>query len=1570
MACADCDPSGGGGAGGFYPNDPYLGTARTQSINETGDPGVDLGSQNFNWGLPLVSLPGRSGLDLSVSLYYNSLVWTRQGTVIEFNADHGTPAPGFQLGLPRLQAKYFDSDDNAYAYIMITPSGGRVQMKQTAVAGVYESADSSYTQLTEGSAPVVRTTDGTQFIFGLQVGGGAEWRCTQIKDRNGNFISAEYDAGTGHVTRITDTLARQVNFNYNGNGTLGSITQTQGGTTHTYATFYYAPKTLWLNFSGLLPVGAQSGETRTVLSSVVLSGNLDSYHFEYNSYGQVYQITHKAPDGHELAHTRYNLSDADLGGAAQTDCPRFSAKYDYAQDWNNNQEAVTTFQVTNGVTWTNPETSATESGTLSQQTSPDGTVYKEYSHSSGWGVGLPRLSEVWADADGILTRQKWTSTRWTQDDASLPYPQNPRVEEVNVYDADGNRRRTTIEYNQGYGLPTHVREWGGPNMQTSVRMHATNYNLDLAYTSRRIIGLPFRREVWDANGVQSKYEYHYDYGGNFFEDTPAAATQHDRTNYGPGFITGRGNLADITHYNAKDPDNWAVAQVTRYRYNSAGSLVMVSDPEGHAQYLSFADSFSDGNNSRNTFAYPTKATDADGYFSTAQYNYHFGGVTLTRRPASGTGAGVAYVEEEVLYDQHLRVERVNNLGTGGYKKWVYTPDSKYVHTYETIRSPAAADELHTWQVFDGAGRVRAAASDHPGSQGLFSGQYFMYDRMGRLTQTSNPTEMSAAWSPAGDDAAWVFTTQAYDWMGRPTRTTNPDGTTRILSYGGCGCAGGEATTTQDEHGRKRRLTKDVLGRLSKVEEMNWDGTSVYSTTSYSYNSLDRLTQVDQQGQVRTFNYDGYGRLWKRTTPEQGTTEYAYNGDGTVQWAKDARGAKTKFIYNGRHLPTSIEYDLTGLLSGQSAAATSNVSYTYDAAGHRTQMNDGQGTVTYHYDALGRMDWEERAFTGVGHFRLTYGYNTAGQLSSITNPWGAVVNYGYDLAGRLSSVGGANYAGVSTYVSSTSYRAFGALKGMSFSNGKALSTAYDNRLRPTTWNVSGVLGYNYNYDHFGERTGRVSYAQSLYNSSQDRSYEYDNVGRLIISHSGAEARAATGQGPWGIMDGPFSQGYEYDQWGNMTHRYGWGGEVQGGGAGQTSHLYYSYAGNRRTDHGFTYDNAGNLTFDGGQEFAYDATGQQVSSNYTSLLQGYDGDGLRVKKSEYSAAYTYYLRSSLLGGQVVAEINYQGGWQRGYVYAGQGLLAVQQGGVFFVHEDPVTKSKRVTDMAGALISAVETDPWGADTSASSASAFQPRKFTSYERDANGSDEAMFRRYNRWHSRFDQPDPYDGSYDLTDPQSLNRYAYVRNDPINFVDPAGLDGIPPVHLSIPPNLFPGVGFAATVYGYLGSGSMGGGGRLFAELYVPEESADGPGVTQSGGLTAEQLRERRDRRDKATQCYRDVYTQAARNFRDRRKEAYDRIAQQYPIAPTPAQNKSLGYAVGVTMLWAGARAGLPGAAISGVGTGILGLTAIFVENTHARLSAQWQASAEIRSMRDREIAEGSRNCYEQFGFKRSQLVL
>src|SRR5260370_33695180 len=78
-----------------------------------------------------------------------------------------------------------------------------------------------------------------------------------------------------------------------------------------------------------------------------------------------------------------------------------------------------------------------------QQTAPDGTVYKEYWHASGWDTGLTRLAEWWS---GTM-RKKYVSTKWTQDNEALSYPQNPRVVETNVYDDALNRRRTRLIYN-------------------------------------------------------------------------------------------------------------------------------------------------------------------------------------------------------------------------------------------------------------------------------------------------------------------------------------------------------------------------------------------------------------------------------------------------------------------------------------------------------------------------------------------------------------------------------------------------------------------------------------------------------------------------------------------------------------------------------------------------------------------------------------------------------------------------------------------------------------------------------------------------------------------------------------------------------------------------------------------------------------------------------------------------------------------------------------------------------------------------------------------------------------------
>jgi RHS repeat-associated protein len=64
----------------------------------------------------------------------------------------------------------------------------------------------------------------------------------------------------------------------------------------------------------------------------------------------------------------------------------------------------------------------------------------------------------------------------------------------------------------------------------------------------------------------------------------------------------------------------------------------------------------------------------------------------------------------------------------------------------------------------------------------------------------------------------------------------------------------------------------------------------------------------------------------------------------------------------------------------------------------------------------------------------------------------------------------------------------------------------------------------------------------------------------------------------------------------------------------------------------------------------------------------------------------------------------------------------------------------------------------------------KFTGYERDSEtGLDYAFARYYNSRLGRFMTGDP--APADLSDPQTLNRYAYVRNNPVNLTDPIGMD-------------------------------------------------------------------------------------------------------------------------------------------------------------------------------------------------------
>ncbi len=1290
--------------------------ARLDPANEVGGSGENALSRNFNWTLPLVSLPGRAGFDLNLILSYNSLVWSKNGNYISFDDDNGFPGPGFRLGFPVLQPLYYNSEVGKYAFLLVGPDGSRTELRQVGSSTLYEAADSSHLLLDAGTM-TLRTAEGTQLSYQLIA---YEYQCTQVKDRNGNYLSINYTP-FGRIDTVTDTLDRRIKFNYDASGWLTSITQawnqgTPAAVTHEWATFTYGNTAIQTNFGSLSVVGPSGGTTIKTLSRVTFANN-SHYDFSYTSFGQVWKISYTA--GNELLHYRaYNLPQT--ASTLQHDCPRFTERRDWARHWNGDtdgtaaagEEAVTSYAEPVSATWTMPG-GAQQSGKRAQVTLPDGTSNKIYfvgtaGTSSGWSRGLPALVETY---EGSTLRRQVVTT-YTQDNTSVGYQLNSRVLETNVYDPAGNRARIQIAYQQftfangtSCHLPRDVYEYAA-DASTIIRSSRTLYNTSTSYTDRRILGLVSEEQLYEGNvnsgGVlMSKVGFAYDESGSV--QGTDAPVQHDNTAYGPTFVVGRGNLSSVKRY---DVSNTSQFTTTSSKFNTAGAVVLSRDASNHDTQISYSDSFSDNNNSRNTLAYPTTITDADLYTATTKYNFDLGVVTRRQTPQPNTTQNLPGPEQAFAYDQHGRLLQVTNLVNNAYTRFEYASNQTRVDVYSTIQE--GLGEAHSFKISDGAGRVIATAADHPGSVGGFSGQKLVYDVLGRVIKTSNPAETSASgspsqWTTAGDDAStgWLYTQQTYDWKSRPLVRTNPDGTTKSASYTGCGCAGGEVVTLVDEgtvvagvtKKRQQRTYADALGRKVKIETMNWGGESVFSTTVNTYNARDQLLEMKQfagaQGsptfQTTTISYDGYSRIRAKHTPEQdanASTTWTYNADDTVSVITDPRGATSTFSYNARGLVETATYVLSG-------SPTINLSYNYDAARNRTSMNDPSGSTSYSYNLLSQLTAETRAFTGLSgqSFTIAYAYNLGGDLKSITLPtqFGTSISYQHDRVGRLNGVTstGLRYSDTTntlqylpTLVSNISYRAWNGLKALDDGQGAHIQLNYGARLSPSAYSISNLQnGASMSWEYQYHPDGTVKFASDLTDNRFDRKYEYDQAARLVEAYTGNEARGGTAAP---TPDSPYRLTSYFDVFGNLERQTGriWQKNLSGD--------TFNYSNNRRQ--GLTYDAAGRVVADLQGLHVFDAQGQRSRATAGTVGGGetgnpelsaeerqtvYNGEGhpaivtLTTRGEEpigpgpqtnisTASAVIFYLRSTILDA-VVAELDSQGLRFKEYFYAGGQRLA---------------------------------------------------------------------------------------------------------------------------------------------------------------------------------------------------------------------------------------------------------------------------------------------------------------------------
>jgi RHS repeat-associated protein len=201
--------------------------------------------------------------------------------------------------------------------------------------------------------------------------------------------------------------------------------------------------------------------------------------------------------------------------------------------------------------------------------------------------------------------------------------------------------------------------------------------------------------------------------------------------------------------------------------------------------------------------------------------------------------------------------------------------------------------------------------------------------------------------------------------------------------------------------------------------------------------------------------------------------------------------------------------------------------------------------------------------------------------------------------------------------------------------------------------------------------------------------------------------------------------------------------------------------------YTYDAAGNLTKDSSiptsvHTYQWDAEGRVSSvDNGSTATFTYDAVGDRVQRG--SDGYFYDPAGNWLGTA--------GGLD--FVRFGGRALSLYFGSeTYLYHVNNLNSTAMTTNHAGGTVGDVVFYPWGDVWNQTGSGGYNFAAMPYYDT-TTSTNETMYRFYSQNLGRWFSPDPVGG--DITNPQSLNRYAYVLNNPVTLVDPLGLGQCPP---------------------------------------------------------------------------------------------------------------------------------------------------------------------------------------------------
>jgi RHS repeat-associated protein len=1451
-----------------------------------------IGSQSYNRAFPILSLPGR-GLDLSLTLYYNSRVWTfdPSSNTMSFNSDRDWPSYGFRLGFG------FIEYDSVNSQMIVTESDGSkhaLPLSNSAVP-TYDSTDGSFLEF-NGQNLQLSYRDGRTVLYQLFPSSTTLYRPIQIMDRNRNFISISYVAGLGneqHIDHITDTLMRVIQFNYL-SGRLQTITQAVNGVTRTWASFAWSTSgsvPFTFNFAaGINVTGVIQPSTGfNVITSVTYPNNT-GYKFSYGAWGIVNRIDCLSSTGLTREYESFAYPDA---SQPLSDVPRYSQ-----------MSSSPDGTAASAVSWNYSETQSAPGMVTSETISdPLGTTTSIALNSDGT---LNSISTTGSNPSHLYSTTQYA---WQAAGAST------MIASITTTDDANNSKKVSYGYDSN-GNITDLQEFDFATSSSAalLRETVTSYK-GAPFTSQHILNLPQSIQVKDGNGVvMSRTDFDYDSPTPGLSSISGTLVQNDGNTAAP-----RGNLTSVTRY--PDPVSLANPIIRTFVYDVAGNVTVAQvdccnqkkftyDPATNYAYLSSM----------------ARGPDTGPFTSTFAFNPDNG---LLTQSTDENGQLTRYG-----YDVMFRLNNVTPPAGGATRLTTYVDDAAAPQVYTTT----SANSLKILQTFDGLGRLTRQDTIDTSTGNIVSTSKFVNDEIGRRIKVSNPYSGS-------EPVLWNIT--GLDPLGRTTSITPPSGGGISFTYGG------NTVLITDPANKQRKNFFDALGRLVRVDEPGWgdaldaiDSVSIsgterstlvstrycaqytfgnpprcvdwefdtstdydtgnvtttingvqYSqsygqsdnpstiasnlagkinsdpnrvvnaspsgstinffavnpgasgnnitvssssatsdtaefsagstsfpattytptlsggenavsqanavltatrhlTTTYGYDALGHLTSVSQgaigpingqnlAGQVRTYGYDPLGRLTSSATPEVGTVTNYYTDQNGLSCSGDpslacriidARGVVRNLTYDGFNRPKGMSYS-------NDPAGTPSVSYQYDFGGSAafaldrlTKITDGAESQTFAYDNLGRVSTLTTVVDSNPAYPVTYTYNSANQVTKITYPSGRQVKPAYDSVGRLSQISDPAFSNPYININSADYSSAGQVTLLTLGNGVIGKFGFNDHLQLSSlryYNPAAPAGtadvLNLGYDYTGAaqqfNNGQIQAIHyystpGVEDQTHSESFSYDPWGRL------AQAQTLT-QGPTGT----WNLQWGYDRLGNRLNQGG-----SGNGVFINAPNFIVDPGSNHII-GYCYDSAGNLTDESGcpaagspHRYSYDGMNRLIAVNTGAATAAYSYIGpIRVKKVAGTTT-TIYVYS---GNTPIAE--YAPGAAitnptREYVYTGSRMLASVAGSILTYYHPDHLSNRAETDSTGTAIRRMGHFPYGDNWYDSNPA--EKWKFTSYERDSGagetGLDYAMFRYYASSQGRFVSPDLLSGK--IGTPESLNRYAYTMNDPINRIDPSGL--------------------------------------------------------------------------------------------------------------------------------------------------------------------------------------------------------